>query len=61
VPAPDAISTLVYAAQSRDVRDVIVDGRVLVRERRLTALTGLDRDGVVAAAREQAARVAARV
>jgi len=60
-PAPDAVSTLVYAAQSRDVRDVIVDGRVLVRERRLSALTGLDRDQVVADAREQAARVDARV
>ena len=59
-PAPDPISTIVYAAQSRDVRDVIVDGRVLVRGRRLTSLTGLDADQVLADARAQAARVASR-
>src|SRR5207237_998689 len=29
-PRFDPVSTLVYACQSRDVRDVIVDGRVLV-------------------------------
>jgi cytosine/adenosine deaminase-related metal-dependent hydrolase len=61
VPAPDPISTIVYAAQSRDVRDVIVDGRVLVRERRLTAATGLDVAEVIADAQTHAARVDARV
>jgi 5-methylthioadenosine/S-adenosylhomocysteine deaminase len=59
-PAPDAISTIVYAAQSRDVRDVIVDGRVLVQGGRLTAASGLDRAEVVAEARAAASRVAAR-
>jgi cytosine/adenosine deaminase-related metal-dependent hydrolase len=61
VPAPDPISTLVYAVQSRDVRDVIVDGRVLVRKRSLTEATGLDLDEVVATAASEAQRIAARV
>jgi cytosine/adenosine deaminase-related metal-dependent hydrolase len=60
-PSPDPVSAIVYAAQSRDVRDVIVDGRVLVRAGRLTEATGLDRDEVVARAVEEAARVAARL
>jgi cytosine/adenosine deaminase-related metal-dependent hydrolase len=59
-PAVDPISTLVYAAQSRDVRDVMVDGRLLVRAGRLTEASGLDRDEVVATARAQAARVTSR-
>ncbi len=33
--AVDPVSTLVYSGQSRDVRDVIVDGRVLMRQRRM--------------------------
>jgi cytosine/adenosine deaminase-related metal-dependent hydrolase len=60
-PNGDPASTLVYAAHSRDVRDVVVDGRVLVRNGRLTEASGLDRDEVVATAREQAARVHARL
>ena len=60
-PAFDPVSTLVYAAQSRDVRDVLVDGRVLVRNGALTELTGLDRAEVVATAQAEAARVQARV
>jgi cytosine/adenosine deaminase-related metal-dependent hydrolase len=60
-PSTDPISTLVYAAQSRDVRDVLVDGRLLVRGGRLTELTGLDRDEVLATARAEAARVASRI
>ncbi|MBL8915548.1 MAG: 5'-deoxyadenosine deaminase [Archangium sp.] len=31
----DPVATLVYAGQSQDVRDVIVDGQVLMRDRRL--------------------------
>jgi cytosine/adenosine deaminase-related metal-dependent hydrolase len=60
-PGFDPVSTLVYAAQSRDVRHVLVDGRVLVRDGRLTEATGLDRDEVVAAAREEATRVHERL
>jgi cytosine/adenosine deaminase-related metal-dependent hydrolase len=59
-PAFDPVSTLVYAAQSRDVRHVFVDGRLLVRDGRLTALTGLDREEVVATAQREAERVHAR-
>ncbi len=56
-----AASTLVYAAQSRDVRDVFVDGRLLVRRGELTSLTGLWRDEVVATASLQAKRVQAQL
>lgn len=55
-PTGDVVSTLVYAGQSRDVRDVIVDGRVLMRERRLLTL---DEAQVLADARAQAARLVA--
>jgi 5-methylthioadenosine/S-adenosylhomocysteine deaminase len=61
VPAGDPASTLVYAARSSDVRDVVVDGRLLVRDRRLTAASGLDAAEVVARGAEEAARVAARI
>ncbi len=60
-PSFDPVSTLVYATQSRDVRDVVIDGRVLVRNGALTELTGLDRGEVVAVAQAEAARVQARV
>jgi cytosine/adenosine deaminase-related metal-dependent hydrolase len=60
-PSFDPVSTLVYATQSRDVRDVVVDGRVLVRGGALTELTGLDRAEVVATAQAEATRVQARV
>ncbi|MDB4970351.1 MAG: Cytosine deaminase-like metal-dependent hydrolase [Myxococcales bacterium] len=60
-PSFAPVSTLVYATQSRDVRDVIVDGRLLVRNGALTALTGLDRDEVVATAQAEAERVQSRV
>ena len=60
-PSFDPVSTLVYATQSRDVRDVLVDGRVLVRNHALTALTGLDRAEVVATADAEATRVQSRV
>jgi cytosine/adenosine deaminase-related metal-dependent hydrolase len=60
-PMLDPVSTLVYAAQSRDVRDVVVDGHLLVRGGALTELTGLDRAEVVATAQAEATRVQARV
>lgn len=52
----DPVSTLVYSGQSRDVRDVIVDGRVLMRDR---ALYTMDEAAVLAAGREHAARLLA--
>jgi cytosine/adenosine deaminase-related metal-dependent hydrolase len=60
-PSSSPLSTLVYATQSRDVRDVIVDGRVLVRHGVLTELSGLDRAEVIATAQAEAERVQARV
>jgi cytosine/adenosine deaminase-related metal-dependent hydrolase len=56
-PASDPVSALVYAARGSDVRHVLVDGRVLVENRALTSLTGLDRDQVVARAEEHATRI----
>ena len=46
-------------ATAADVRDVIVDGRVLVRRGALTELSGLDRAEVVARGAEQARRLRA--
>ena len=59
-PSPDPTSQVVYAAQSRDVRHVFVDGRQLVADGALTELTGLDRLEVIAVAHTEAARVRAR-
>ncbi len=56
-PAIDVVSTLVYACQSRDVRHVVVDGAVRVRE---GELVGLDAPRVAAQAREHARRIGAR-
>jgi len=56
-PALDVASTLVYAAQSRDVRHVLVDGRQVVRDRELLTL---DAERVARRAREEAPRVARR-
>ncbi|GMU62575.1 MAG: 8-oxoguanine deaminase [Myxococcaceae bacterium] len=52
----DVVSTLVYSGQSRDVRDVIVDGRVLMRERQILTL---DERRVLASASRHAARLVA--
>jgi cytosine/adenosine deaminase-related metal-dependent hydrolase len=60
-PAADPASILVYAARSSDVRDVLVDGRILLRGGRLTAATGLDEDEVVQRSIEEAARIEARI
>ena len=60
-PVSDVVSALVYAARSSDVRDVLVDGRALVRGGRLTAASGLDDTAaLVARARDEARRVAGR-
>lgn len=56
-PAPDPVSTLVYATQARDVEHVFVAGREIVRRGELTTL---DSERVVRVAREQAPRLARR-
>ncbi len=44
-PLHDTWSTLAYAAHSADVRDTVVDGRVLMRNRTLVTL---DEDAALA-------------
>ncbi|GMV15075.1 MAG: amidohydrolase family protein [Polyangiaceae bacterium] len=56
-PAPDPVSTLVYATQARDVEHVFVAGRPLVQNGELATL---DAERVVRVAREQAPRWARR-
>ena len=56
-PTPDVVSTLVYAAEARDVRDVLIDGRAVLREGRLQTL---DEREVVAEAVRQYELLAAR-
>lgn len=57
-PLGDAQAALVYAARSADVRTVIVDGRIVVRDGRMTTL---DEDEVRERAGERARRALARV
>jgi cytosine/adenosine deaminase-related metal-dependent hydrolase len=61
VPSPDPTSAVVYAAQSRDVRHVFVDGRQLVKDGQLTDATCLARDAVMAEALSQARRIRAKM
>jgi cytosine/adenosine deaminase-related metal-dependent hydrolase len=56
-PWGEAATRIVYAAQSRDVRHVVVDGRVLLHEGRLATM---DEDDVRARARAEAVAVRAR-
>lgn len=56
-PLPDVVSTLVYAAEARDVRDVLIDGRVVLRD---GVLRTLDEREVVAEAARQYQLLAAR-
>jgi cytosine/adenosine deaminase-related metal-dependent hydrolase len=56
-PPTDPVATLVYATTATDVRHVVVDGRVVVKDRELLTL---DADSVRAGARAEAKRVAAR-
>ncbi len=56
-PGPDPYSTLVYATRGTDVRHVLVDGHVRVRD---GALCDLDAREVTAAAREAAHLLMAR-
>src|SRR5687767_3306888 len=48
--ARDLVSALVYSAEATDVRSVIVDGRVLMRDRRLLTL---DEDDVISEAERE--------
>jgi 5-methylthioadenosine/S-adenosylhomocysteine deaminase len=56
-PTEDAVTALVFAAKSSDVRHVVVQGEVLVEQ---GTLTRDDRDEIVREARVQSARVAER-
>lgn len=56
-PGGDVFSRVVYAAQSRDVRHVFVEGRALLRDGELTTL---EAPRVLAGARGHALKVAAR-
>jgi 5-methylthioadenosine/S-adenosylhomocysteine deaminase len=49
-PRPEVVSTVVYASEARDVRDVLIDGRVVLRE---GGLQTLDEREVVAEAERQ--------
>jgi 5-methylthioadenosine/S-adenosylhomocysteine deaminase len=53
-PRPDLVSTIVYSAEASDVDTVIIDGRVVMREGRLTTL---DEQAVIRQARDEAARM----
>lgn len=56
-PAPDPVSTLVYATQSRDVEHVLIGGQPVVERGHLATL---DAERVVARARELAPKLARR-
>ena len=49
-PLPDVVSSLVYAAGAADVRDVLIDGRVVLRDGELQTLE--EREVVAEAARQ---------
>ncbi|MBC7288595.1 MAG: amidohydrolase family protein, partial [Armatimonadetes bacterium] len=53
-PLHNVISHLVYSAQAADVRDVIVDGKVVMRDRQILTV---DEEEVIAKARECARRI----
>jgi 5-methylthioadenosine/S-adenosylhomocysteine deaminase len=56
-PGGDVFSRLVYACTARDVRHVLVDGELVVKDGEHTRL---DREEVLARAREEAKKLAAR-
>jgi cytosine/adenosine deaminase-related metal-dependent hydrolase len=57
-PVRDPLSAIVYSCRGSDVRHVVVDGQVVVRDHELLTL---DRAEVVALARERADRVFSRI
>jgi len=56
-PRPDPVSTIVYAAEARDVRTVLIDGRPVLQDGRLQTL---DERQVIDDARDQYRQLAAR-
>jgi 5-methylthioadenosine/S-adenosylhomocysteine deaminase len=56
-PRPEVVSTIVYAAEATDVRTVLIDGRIVLRD---GTLTTLDEREVIAEARQQHELLAAR-
>ncbi|HYH86493.1 MAG TPA: 5'-deoxyadenosine deaminase [Pyrinomonadaceae bacterium] len=56
-PRPDVVSTIVYAAEAQDVRTVLIDGRVVLRDGELTTLNLRE---VIEEAREQHGLLTAR-
>lgn len=56
-PRPDVVSTIIYAAEAADVRDVLIDGRAVMRDGQLKTL---DERGVIEEARSQYELLAAR-
>jgi 5-methylthioadenosine/S-adenosylhomocysteine deaminase len=50
-PRPDIVSSIVYAAEAGDVRDVLIDGRLVLRAGKLLSLAAHE---VIAEARTQA-------
>jgi 5-methylthioadenosine/S-adenosylhomocysteine deaminase len=56
-PRPEVVSTVVYAAEARDVRDVLIDGRPVLRDGELLTL---DEREVVAEAARQYERLSLR-
>jgi 5-methylthioadenosine/S-adenosylhomocysteine deaminase len=49
-PRPEVVSTIVYAAEARDVRDVLIDGRFVLKGGELTTLD--ERDVIAEASRQ---------
>ncbi len=56
-PGGDPAAQIIYALRGSDVRDVWVDGRLLVKNRELTPETGLDAEALPRKAAETARRV----
>jgi cytosine/adenosine deaminase-related metal-dependent hydrolase len=57
-PVADPVSSLVYAAHGGDVHTVVIDGRVVMRDR---VLMGIDEAAVIEEARQAADRVVGRI
>jgi 5-methylthioadenosine/S-adenosylhomocysteine deaminase len=57
-PTADPYSAVVYGCRATDVRHVVVDGRVIVRDRNLLTL---DTGAVIAEARRRALQVFSRL
>jgi 5-methylthioadenosine/S-adenosylhomocysteine deaminase len=53
-PCPDPVSTIVYAAEASNIRTVIIDGQVVMRDRKLMTMNEQD---VIRDAREVSARL----